>query len=162
MNHGLAHLFTLLAMLVGSGWAACATAPDSNGHVAISDNVTTIATYAYSSCAGLVSVSIPSSVISIGSYAFAYASDLTWIDVYSVGSIGTYAFSGTGLVRVNIFGSLTSIGAYAFSYNSNLKDLNIQGTVGTIGTCELSCAPRFGQRSLTFALLATPRFGQLH
>jgi len=51
------------------------------GSYTIPSSVTTIGSYAFEACSGLTSVTIPSSVTSIGWYAFAYCSGLTSINV---------------------------------------------------------------------------------
>ena len=70
------------------------------------------------------SVNIPSSVTSIGDYAFYECTGLTAINIpSSVTSIGYDAFNGcTGLTSVNIPSSVTSIGYKAFS-GCTLKSL---------------------------------------
>ena len=79
---------------------------------------------------------IPSSVTSIGDYAFYYCSSLTSINIPdSVTSIGDYAFYDcSSLTSINIPGSVTSIGSYAFSYCSSLTSINIPGSVTSIGS----------------------------
>jgi len=58
-------------------------------------SVTTIGNYAFSGCSGLTRISIPSSVTSIGEYAFDGWRSLTSISIpSSVTSIGEYAFAG--------------------------------------------------------------------
>ncbi|MBR3612271.1 MAG: leucine-rich repeat domain-containing protein [Bacteroidaceae bacterium] len=61
--------------------------------VTISNGVTTIGDYAFSSCSRLTSITIPNSVTSIGDYAFYNCTGLTSITIpNSVTSIGDYAF----------------------------------------------------------------------
>ena len=67
--------------------------------------------------AGCKSTIIPSSVTSIGNYAFSGCSQISVTIPNSVTSIGDYAFSGcSGLTSVTIPNSVTSIGQYAFGY----------------------------------------------
>ena len=72
---------------------------------------------------------IPSSVTSIGDWAFYDCSSLTSINIpNSVTSIGTFAFYGcSALTSITIPNSVTSIGSYAFSdciYNHRTTKTN--------------------------------------
>lgn len=71
---------------------------------------------------------IPSSVTSIGDWAFYDCSSLTSINIpNSVTSIGTFAFYGcSALTSITIPNSVTSIGSYAFNYCNNLRVVLIQ------------------------------------
>ena len=68
---------------------------------------------------------IPSSVTSIGTYAFSGCSGLTSINIpQNVTSIGDYAFSGcAGMVYVTLPINLTSIGDWAFIGCNRLSDI---------------------------------------
>ena len=69
---------------------------------------------------------IPSSVKSIGNYAFAYSRNLTSVTIpSSVTSIGDSAFIGTVLPSITIPPSVTSIGDSAFAFNSALTNVTI-------------------------------------
>jgi hypothetical protein len=83
------------------------------------------------------SFTIPKSVTSIGSHAFAYCTSLkTVIIPDSVTTIGSGAFLGcVSLTNVTIPGSVTSIGDYAFSHCSSLASINIPDSVTSIGRC---------------------------
>jgi hypothetical protein len=85
--------------------------------VTIPSSVTSIGILAFSGCSGLTSVTIPNSVTSIGGNAFTNCSGLTSVTIgNSVTSIGAFAFDGcSGLTSVTIPNSVTSIGPYAFS-----------------------------------------------
>ena len=82
---------------------------------------------------GITSVTFPSSLTSIGSYAFSYCSGLTSISLpSSLTSIGYAAFSScsglTGELNLGGCTSLTRIGSSAFSGCSGLKgELNLGG-----------------------------------
>ena len=97
--------------------------------------VTSIGSYAFSSCYGLTSVTIPNSVTSIGNYAFQYCSGLTSVTIpNSVTSIGYSAFYNcSGLTSVTIPNSVTSIGDWAFNNCSGLTSVTIPNSVTSIG-----------------------------
>ena len=60
----------------------------------IPDGVTTIGSYAFSSCTNLASVTIPEGVTTIGSYAFSKCTSLASVTIPDgVTTIGSYAFS---------------------------------------------------------------------
>ena len=82
--------------------------------------VTTIGSYAFSSCTSLTSVVIPDGVTSIGYGVFQYCYSLTSVVISdSVTSIGDYVFKNcSGLTSVVIPDSVTSIGEGAFLYSS--------------------------------------------
>ena len=88
---------------------------------------------AFEGCSSLTSLTIPSSVTSIGSVAFAY-SGLTSLTIPSgVTSIGRSAFSGcSGLTSLTIPSSVTSIGESAFWDCSGLTSLIILSSVTRI------------------------------
>lgn len=68
---------------------------DNVKKVVIEDGVTSIGAYAFERCSGLISITIPESVISIGESAF-FKCSLTDITIPgSVTSIREFAFSGT-------------------------------------------------------------------
>ena len=95
-------------------------------YTVIPTSVTTIGWYAFSDCLGLTSVSIPTSVTSIGRDAFFNCTDLTSVTIpYSVSSIGVEAFGEcSSLTSVSIPNSVTSIGRHAFSGCSSIKEVH--------------------------------------
>ena len=101
----------------------------------IPSSVTSIGDYAFCGCNGLTSITIPNSVTSIGASAFFRCSGLTSMSFpNSVTSIGDYAFSECcGLVSINIPSNVTSIGAYSFSRLSGLLSITIPSSVTSIG-----------------------------
>ena len=91
--------------------------------------------YAFSGCSGLTSLTLPSSVTSIGRGAFHGCWKLTSLTIPSgVTSIGYSAFRGcSGLTSLTIPSGVTSIGNYAFYGCSGLTSLIIPSGVTSIG-----------------------------
>jgi hypothetical protein len=91
--------------------------------------VTFIEGYAFSGCTGLTSITIPSSVTSIGYGAFKGCTGLSSITIpNSVTFIEGYAFSGcTGLSSITIPNSVTIIGGGAFSDCNFLENVIFLG-----------------------------------
>ena len=103
----------------------------------IPTSVTSIGDYAFSGCSSLTSITIPNSVTSIGEHAFYGCSSLTSVIIpNSVTSIGNYAFWGcSSLSSISIPNSVTSIGEWAFSSCSSLTSVTIPNSVTSIGEC---------------------------
>ena len=101
----------------------------------IDENCMHIYHYAFSDCSSLTSITIPSSVTSIGGSAFYGCTSLTSITIpESVTSIGSYAFYGcSSLTSVTIPDSVTSIEWGAFSGCSSLTSITIPDSVTSIG-----------------------------
>ena len=83
----------------------------------IPEGVTTIGSYAFSSCTNLASVTIPEGVTTIGDGAFSNCTSLASVTIpEGVTTIGIAAFSGcTSLASVTIPEGVTTIGDDAFS-----------------------------------------------
>ena len=105
------------------------------GKLTIPDSVTSISSNAFAGCTGLTSITIPNSVTNIGWYAFSGCTGLASVTIPdSVTSIGEYAFeSCTGLTRVTIGNSVTSIGERAFESCTGLTRVTIGNSVTSIG-----------------------------
>ena len=97
--------------------------------------VTSIGEYAFSSCYGLTSITIPNSVTNIGEGAFDGCYGLTSITIpNSVTSIGDWAFSGcSSLTSITIPNSVTSIGERALGHCSSLTSITSPNSVTSIG-----------------------------
>lgn len=96
----------------------------------IPNTVTSIDRWAFSGCAGLISITIPDSITSIGGYCFYGCTGLSSITIPdSVISIGSSAFDGcTSLTSITIPDSVTSIGDSAFYSCIQLKDVYYTGS----------------------------------
>ena len=83
---------------------------------------------------GCASTVIPSSVISIGNYAFSSCSMSSIVIPEGVTSIGNYAFEGcSSLTNIVISESVTSIGSLAFNGCSSLTSIEIPSGITSIG-----------------------------
>ena len=91
----------------------------------IPSSVTSIGWCTFYGCSGLTSLTIPSSVTSIDNSAFSGCSGLTSLTIpSSVTSIGESAFEGcSGLTSLTIPSSVTSIGRAAFAGCSGLTSI---------------------------------------
>ena len=101
--------------------------PSATGNITIPDSVITIGSNAFSGCSSLTSVTTPDSMTSIDDGAFASCSNLTSVTIGdSVTSIGSSAFYGcSSLTSVVIPDSVTSIGNGVFSGCSSLESVYI-------------------------------------
>ena len=82
----------------------------------------------------LTSITIPSSVTSLGNYCFEWCWGLTSITIpSSVTSLGDHCFSGSSLTSITIPSSVTSLGNYCFEWCSGLKSITIPSSVTSIG-----------------------------
>ena len=104
--------------------------------VSIGSSVTSIGSYAFQYCYSLASVTIPSSVTSIDGSAFQYCYSLASITIPSgVTSIGSYAFHYCySLASITIPSSMTSIGSSAFQNCYSLASITIPSGVTSISS----------------------------
>ena len=101
----------------------------------IPSSVTSIGDWAFSGCSSLSNIVIPSSVTSIGNGAFSDCCSLSNIVIpSSVTSLGNRAFEDcSSLSNIVIPSSVTSIGNDAFSKCSSLSNIVIPSSVTSIG-----------------------------
>ena len=146
-----------------------------NGDANIPEGVSSIATYAFSSCSGLTSVTFPGSLGSIGRYAFDECANLASVKISEgVKSIARLAFSNcSSLTNVTIAGSVAEIGHNAFdNCNPAIYDTktvsgvrlvdgwavsaaeNISGTVNMAGVRGIADETFLGRTGITGVMLA--------
>ena len=112
----------------------CTESQLTEGSLVIDDTVTSIGEGAFDGNTALTSVTIPNSVLSIGTSAFRNTALRSVTIGNSVTSIGASAFSdNTSLTSVTIPDSVTSIGSAAFQYNFALRSVTIGNSVTSIG-----------------------------
>lgn len=109
------------------------TMPDGTT-INIKDGTVGITANAFEDCSGLVSVTVPNSVMDIGDNAFTNCTGLTSIDISEgVTSIGQFAFwNCSGLLSIDIPEGVTSIGQNAFEGCSSLSSITFPGSLKTI------------------------------
>ena len=148
-------------------------------NLVIPNNVTTIASSAFSGCSSLTSITIPNNVTTIGSSAFSGCSSLTSITIpNNITTIGSSAFSdcsnlktvtlnSKSLVEKNYLGSyfstifgpqvtkyiigtnVTSIGSSAFSQCTKLTAITIPSNVVSIGSWAFGGCSSLAEISIT-------------
>lgn len=101
--------------------------------ITIPSSVTSIGDYAFSG-SGIKSITIPSSVTEIGEKLFQDCSQLTTVVLpNNITSIGKSMFWGcSSLENITIPDSVTSIGSWAFAYCKSLESITIPGDVTSI------------------------------
>lgn len=107
------------------------TAPwgDDITDAVIGEGITAVGAYAFAGCGNLVSVSLPSTLLSVGAGAFGGCDSLTGIIIPdSVRSIGDDAFFNSGLESVVIPDSVEGIGTAAFGVCLSLAAIEVSGS----------------------------------
>ena len=105
--------------------------------ITIPSSVKSIGRYAFRSCSSLTSVTIQEGITDIGDYSF-YYSGLSSVSIpRSVKRIGNGAFQACKLSSIEIPNSVKTIGDYAFS-GCSLASMEIPSSVDSIGTGILS------------------------
>ena len=110
--------------------------------ITIPSSVTSLGRLCFSGCSSLTSINIPSSVTSLGRSCFGGCSSLTSITIpSSVISLGEYCFdSCSGLTSVSIPSSVTSLGECCFYGCSSLTSVTIPSSVTSLSKlCFSAC-----------------------
>lgn len=104
-------------------------------YVNLNEGLETISEKAFYECGLLTSITVPSTVKTMGSYVFANCEKLTSAVILDgTTSIGEYAFNEcTSLTTVRLPKTITAIPAYMFAYCSALTTVHIQEGVTSIG-----------------------------
>ncbi len=99
----------------------------TNLTVALPASVTSLGTYAFADCPGLQSLPITDGVTSIGEYAFRNCVNAKTVTIpQSVTSFGDYAFENcTALTSVKIPNSVENIGSYSFVGCASLQSITL-------------------------------------
>ena len=99
-------------------------------YTVVPSSVTSIGNYAFNNCSNLTNVTLPDNLTSIGTYAFQKCSSLTSITIpSSVTSIGKTAFHGCDNLTTVTFeagSQLTTIPSSAFDSCDNLNTVNLE------------------------------------
>jgi len=111
----------------------------SSASIQIPASVQSIGEYAFSN-SGLTSVTVPSSVTSLGANCFSNCNKLSTATIEArISSIERDLFNGcNNLESVTLSDSVTSIGANAFANLSKLSSVSSWSNVTTIGNCAFS------------------------
>lgn len=122
------------SMLI-NGSTLVSFAPSGKTTCSVPSTVSTIGAYAFANCSELTSISLPSTITVIGFRAISNCYGLSSISIPNgVTSIESYAFAWcSGLGSIIIPGNVQSIGNDAFYFCSKLSSINIPESVQTIG-----------------------------
>lgn len=103
-------------------------------YVNIPSTVETIGAYAFYGCKNLFSVAIGTGVKSIGNHAFNSCTSISGINVRNTETIGDYAFYGcTSLAELYCGTALKSVGTRAFWNCKKLDYIKLSNTLETVG-----------------------------
>ncbi len=130
-----------------------------SGSYIVPSSVTSIGDYAFYNCTNLTSVTIPNSVTNLGWQAFYHCTSMNRISIgNSVASIQYGAFySCTGLTNVMIPESVSSIGDFAFNACFSLTSMYFQGNASPYFSPEMC----FGDMSTIYYLPETTGWDSL-
>ena len=132
----------------------------SLSYIILSKNLRTIGNNAFEN-SGLVSIVIPASVTSIGSYAFRGTAKLisaSFANGSLIQSLPDYMFYNSRIESFVVPSSVTSIGNYAFANCKYLKTLVIPNSVKTIGNYILRYATSLEELTIPGIFTVEPLF----
>ncbi|MFA7081298.1 MAG: leucine-rich repeat domain-containing protein [Bacteroidales bacterium] len=111
------------------------TIPDTISYNGNMYYVTSIGKNAFNECIGLISITLPNSILSIGDSAFYYCYSLTSPTIPpNLDSIGHAAFCNCeSFITINLPNTITSIGDVAFRLCKDLSSINIPNSLTSIG-----------------------------
>ena len=109
-----------------------AMVPYSVKEVIIPSSVTSIGNYAFDDCKGLTSITIPNSVRSIGDYAFDDCPDLTEVTISDNVTLGKYAFRNCPIEKLIISEGSQKLTANMIICANTLKEIVIPASVTAI------------------------------
>ena len=117
----------------------------------VPSSVTSLGNYAFSGCRFLTTVNLGSAEYT-GYYAFEGCSALTKVDLGSLNSVNDYAFQNcTSLSEVN-FGSVTTLGESSFSGCTSLASVEFPSKLTTVGKSAFYGCTNLGKVTLDEAL----------
>lgn len=101
--------------------------------ITLPSTITTIGAYAFDSCTNLRSIQLPDAVSSIGTYAFSYCTSLSQINLHNITDIGGSAFYGCSNLREIVLPrSMTVIQEWTFAECSSLASIILPESITTI------------------------------
>ena len=107
--------------------------PATKSSIEVPGSITSIASYAFHSCAFLESIALPENVTEIGQYAFRNCTSLISIFIPNVSVLENYVFAGCkSLVQITLSDNLTKIGNYAFQNCRSVTSMAIPDSVTEI------------------------------
>ena len=128
------NISTKTASVVRGYYFGSVIIPSSVDYHDITFEVTSIGEWAFVSCSGLTSITIPNSVTSIGEGAFSNCTGLTSVVIPNRVTTLSHTFEFcTGLKSVTIPNSVTNIGDFAFFGCTSLTSITIPNSVKNIG-----------------------------
>ena len=101
----------------------------------------------YSCFYGCATVSLPCTIITINSYAFAHCNDIDLSKCTNLITIGSSAFYGCNSTNITIPSSVTTIGANAFEMCTSLTNIMLPNSLTTISQSLFYCCENL--RSVT-------------
>lgn len=145
---------SLDGILFNKGLTTLIQCPGSkSGTVTIPTTVTSIGDSAFAYCTGLTGVTIPKNIASIGSSAFVYCTGLTSITIpKSIVSIGDSAFRNcTGLVSATLGYSIPGLQESAFQGCVNLPGITVDAIPPVVSFSPIAPAIRIGLSQITIS-----------